>query len=153
MENNNLVRVKLYSDRKHFKVIEVREDEVDKVREANRMTWRELDKEIRRRKQLEKDGITVSSLESIDDDDAWIPDESPNAEEKIINEETRLENMQLLKEAISKIEPRQQEMLRLVFFDGKTQDEVADYFGIKKSSMSDAMQRIYASLKKNIKKS
>ncbi len=148
MESKNLVRVKLYSDRKHYSVIEVREDEVEKVHEANRMTWQELKKEERKRIKLEQEGIVVSSLESIDDDDAWIPDESPNAEEQIIKEETRLENMQRLKVAISQLEPRQQEMIRLVFFEGKTQDEVAELFGISKSAISHCFERIYASLKK-----
>lgn len=152
MENKKIVRVKLYSDRKHYTVIEVQEDEVEKVRVANRMTWQELKKEERKRMQLERNGIVVSSLESIDYDYAWIPDESPNAEEKFIEEETCLEKLQLLKEAISQLEPRQQEMIKLVYFDGLSQDAVAEHYGIKKSSMSDAMQRIYASLKKNMEK-
>jgi Sigma-70, region 4. len=148
MENNKLVRVKLYSDRKHYSVIEVREDEVEKVYEANRMTWQELKKEERKRIKLEKEGIVVSSLESLDDDASWIPDESLNAEEQIIKEETCLENMQRLKVAISQLELRQQEMIRLVFFEGKAQDEVASLYGVTKAAISNSMQRIYAMLKK-----
>lgn len=150
MENKNLVRVKLWSDRKHYQVIEIREDEVEKVREANRMTWRELDKEIRRRKKLEEENITICSFESLDEDGTWIPDESLNAEEKIIAEETKFERNVILADAIRKLEPRQQEMIKMVFFEGKSQNEVATRFGIKKAATSDAMHRIYASLKKII---
>ncbi len=150
MKDNNLIRVKLYSDRKHFKVIEVREDEVEKVREANRMTWRELDKEIRRRKKLEEENITICSFESLDEDGTWIPDENLNAEEKIIAEETRMERNQFLADAISQLEPRQKEMIKFVYFDGLSQDDLAAKYGVCKSAISHCFERIYASLKKII---
>lgn len=53
--------------------------------------------------------------------------------------------------AISKLTPRQQEFVKLKFFEGFTQEEIAKKYGITKQSVSDAMRRIYETLKKHIK--
>ena len=39
-----------------------------------------------------------------------------------------------------------------IFFEGKTQEEVRKEYGIEKSSMVEAMDRIYATLRKFLKK-
>ena len=78
---------------------------------------------------------------------------------EILDKEFDLERMYIEKEdgtncqekvdrAILRLTPRQQEMVRMIYFEGKSQEEVRRYYGIAKSSMSEAMQRIYASLKK-----
>lgn len=151
MEDRKKVKVKYYSDRRHYTVIEVYEDEVEKVREINRMTWQEDKAEERRRKKLEEEGITLCSLEKTDADGDDIPDGKMNAEEKIIAEETRAEERKAIREAISKLEPKQQKVIKLVFFEGRTQDEVAAMYGVKKSALSRYLSRIYAILKNNLK--
>lgn len=148
MDSTNLVKVKLWSDRKHYQVIEVREDEVEKVREANRMTWRELDKEIRRRKKLEEENITICSFESLDEDGTWIPDEQLNAEEKMIAEETAKERNQILADAIKQLKERQQIIVKLIYFDGLNQREVAAKLGISEFALSHAISVILSNLKK-----
>ena len=55
-------------------------------------------------------------------------------------------------EAIQQLTPRQKEMLHLVYFEDKTQDEVASYYGVSKSAISHAMERIYTAIKKYIEK-
>lgn len=57
-----------------------------------------------------------------------------------------------LQAAIAKLTPRQQEILRLVYMEGRTQKEIAVFFGIKKAAVCDAIRRIKASIKKNYKK-
>lgn len=58
-------------------------------------------------------------------------------------------------EAIQQLTPRQKEMLHLVYFEDKTQDEVASYYGVSKSAISHAMERIYTAIltAKHIRKS
>lgn len=82
---------------------------------------------------------------------------------EILDKEFDLERMYIEKEdgtsiqeqvhrAIAKLTPRQQEIVRLVFFEGKTREEVASLYGVDGSAIRHAMQRIYASLKKNLEK-
>lgn len=57
-----------------------------------------------------------------------------------------------LQEAIKQLTPRQQEILRHLYIEGRTQKEIAELYQIDKRSMSDAVKRIYVSLKRNYKK-
>lgn len=152
MESKKTVSVKYYSDRRHYTIIEVYEDEVESVREANRMTWQEDKAEERRRKKLEAEGITLCSLEKTDADGDDIPDGKMNAEELTIAEELKAESNEKLYDAIRKLTPRQQEMVQMVYFKEMSQDDVAKKYGITKTSVSDAMQRIYATLRKYLEK-
>lgn len=46
------VKVKLVVGYKQYRVIEVEESEVEKIREVNRMTWRELKQEMRKKESM-----------------------------------------------------------------------------------------------------
>ena len=46
------VKVKLVVGYKQYRVIEVEESEVEKIREVNRMTWRELKQEVRKKESM-----------------------------------------------------------------------------------------------------
>lgn len=94
----------------------------------------------------------VTSLDNLVDCEVEIEDKELDLEAKHIEEETRKEEKEKLYEAISKLTVRQQEFVRLIFFEGKTQEEVRKEYGLAKSSMCEAMERIYATLRKNIKK-
>lgn len=61
-------------------------------------------------------------------------------------------NDEHLLNAIKQLTPRQQEMLRLMYIEGKTQKEIAQIFCLDKRSTSDAIKRIYASIQRNYKK-
>ena len=54
-------------------------------------------------------------------------------------------------DAIGKLTKRQQDFIKLKFYDGFSQDEIAKMYGISKQSVSGAMHRIYVSLKKHLK--
>lgn len=152
MESKKTVKVKLFSDRRHYTVIEVYEDEVEKVREANRMTWQEDKEEERRRKRLEKDGITLCSLDKTDADGDDIPDGKMNAEEMMIENETERETYRELHNAIKTLKPRQQKIIYLVYFQNVNQKEVAEKLGITESALSHALSVIYDKLKKYFEK-
>ncbi len=59
------------------------------------------------------------------------------------------ENLQAV---IEQLTPRQQEILRLFYIEGRTQKEIAKKYGVSKSAISHAMERIYVSIQKNYKK-
>lgn len=57
-----------------------------------------------------------------------------------------------LQAAYRLLTPRQQEILRLMYIEGRTQREIAKIFGVSESAISHAVDRIYASIQKNYKK-
>ena len=147
------VKVKLVVGYKQYRVIEVEESEVEKIREVNRMTWRELKQEMRKKESMVKANIVVDSIEDIEEEFESIPD--PNAVnpiDEMIEAEEKQEKYAPLYQAIAQLTERQQEIVRMVYFEGMSQDEVAKHFGITKAAVSNAIQRIYTTLKKFLEK-
>ena len=77
-----------------------------------------------------------------------IEDESLSYAEKI---EIKFKNKELY-EAINKLTPRQQEIVRLIYWEGKTQKELTEIYGIKKQSICDAVGRIHTTLRRLLRK-
>ena len=125
------VKVKLVVGYKQYRVIEVEESEVEKIREVNRMTWRELKQEMRKKESMAKANIVVDSIEDIEEEFESIKAQRAEKQEKYAP----------LYQAIAQLTERQQEMVRMVYFEGMSQDEVAKHFGITKAAVSNAMQR------------
>lgn len=91
---------------------------------------------------LSLDGLMDAGFDAID----------PNTdiEREFAEREERQEIKVKVQAAIEKLAPRQQEMVQLVFFEEMSQEEVAKRFGITKSAVSHAMERIYAALRKKL---
>ena len=109
------VKVKLVVGYKQYRVIEVEESEVEKIREVNRMTWRELKQEMRKKESMVKANIVVDSIEDIEEEFESIPD--PNAVnpiDEMIEAEEKQEKYAPLYQAIAQLTERQQEMVRMV---------------------------------------
>lgn len=94
----------------------------------------------------------VTSLDRLVNCEVEIEDKDSDFEADYIEQETTKEEYAELHKAIRQLTPRQQEMVKLVYFEGKTQEEVANLLGIDGSSVRHAMQRIYATLRKNLEK-
>ena len=92
------------------------------------------------------------SIEKMAEAGVDVEDPAQDVETLYIEKETKRENKAELYKAISKLTKRQQEFVGLIFFEGKTQEEVRKKYGIAKSSMCEAMNRIYATLRKFLKK-
>lgn len=92
-------------------------------------------------------GSTLS-LDEFKEKGYEIENKELDLEANVIEEETARERTEKLHNAIGKLNPRQQEIVRLIYFEGKTQKEVADYLGIKQPTVQEAIKRIIASLKK-----
>ena len=88
------------------------------------------------------------SLDEFKEDGVEIVDRSVDLETLYIENEEWTSNQERLYKAISQLTPRQQEMIRMIYFESKTQEEVARIFEIDGSSVRHAMQRIYTRLKK-----
>ena len=61
-------------------------------------------------------------------------------------------NNEVIKEAISKLNPRQQEMVRLLYWEGKSQKDLCEIYGVKKQAISDAVKRTHDTLRKFLNK-
>lgn len=135
--------VKLQLDKRHFTRIEVEESQIPIVEEHNREVWRTAKREIRHE--------SLYSLEAMSETEARIG-VCPSAEEDYIEREAAAERKEKLYRAISRLNDRQREMVKMIYFENRPQDEVAKRFGITKSAVSHAMERIYASLRKFLEK-
>lgn len=61
-------------------------------------------------------------------------------------------NNKIIKNAIKKLTPRQQEMVRLLYWEGKSQKDLCEIYGVKKQTISDAVKRIHDTLRKYLNK-
>lgn len=93
----------------------------------------------------------VTSLDSLVDCEVEIEDKQSDIETNYIEKETKQEEYANLYAAIATLTPRQQKMVRMIYFEGKSQEEVREMFGVSKSAISHAMERIYDSLRKQLK--
>mgnify|MGYP004466843913 CR=1 FL=1 len=92
------------------------------------------------------------SLDKIAEDGVFIEDKSLELENNFIEKETNKEEYQKLYEAIKKLTKRQQEFVKLIYFKGKTREEVARLYEIDASSVRHALIRIKSALKSFLEK-
>lgn len=133
--------------RTRYEMVEVETEEQEElIKELNR----DFEREDKREKTARARCI---SLDYMFESEGFEPaDNTPSGEEAYIEKaDKELFNARLHK-AIDSLTPRQKEMVIMVYFQGKSQDEVAEHYGITKSAVSHAMERIYATLKKYLEK-
>lgn len=58
----------------------------------------------------------------------------------------------IIQDTLKKLTPRQQEMVRLLYWEGKSQKDLCEIYGVSKQAISNALDRIHNTLKKFIKK-
>ena len=92
------------------------------------------------------------SLNHLQEKGFEIIDDSIDIEEDYIKKEKALEDKKNLEEALSHLTERQRDLVRMVYFDGKSQKEIAQFFGVSKTAINNALKRIYDSLKKFLEK-
>ena len=98
----------------------------------------------RMEKRAQRERLRFCSLEKLVEEDGFdVPDDSPSVEEQVF---ARIE-IQKLHKALSMLAPEQQKIIKLVYFDGIEQQEVARLFGISKGAISQRLQTIYKKLK------
>ena len=87
------------------------------------------------------------SLDRMKDDGVEIENRSLDVEQNYIDAEEKRE----LYAAITKLTPRQKELVKLIYFDGMTQEEAAKKLGVAQATVSVTLERAIENLKKIIK--
>lgn len=94
----------------------------------------------------------VTSLDRLVNYEVEIEDKDLDFEADYIEQETTKEEYAELHKAIRQLTPRQQEIVKMIYFEGKTQKEVAKVLGITQGAVSLALAKSIAQLKFLIKK-
>lgn len=92
------------------------------------------------------------SLDRLSESGIEIEDQDANVEMRYIERKETEEKYAKLHFAIAKLTQRQQEIVRMIYFEGKSQVEVAQVFGIDSSAVRHAMMRIKETLRKILEK-
>ena len=87
------------------------------------------------------------SLDKMVENGVYIEDRAQDLENRYIEKETESEEYQKLYAAIARLTKRQREFVALIYFKGKTREEVARLYGIDASSVRHALTRIKKTLK------
>lgn len=133
--------------RREYRLVEVdTEEQEELIKELNR-DFERMDKQskVNRSRHISLDYLyEIGGYE--------LKDETLGAEERYIERSEKQAIKTLVWQAMEHLTPRQKEMVVMVYFEDKTQDEVAEHYGISKQAVSNAMQRIYATMKKFLEK-
>ncbi len=96
---------------------------------------------------------SVVSLDALKEQNAEAEDYTHDPATVMVEEVRSDYEKSRLYEAIKLLTPRQQEMVRMFYFENKSQKEIADVFGIDYRTVQEALERIKASLKRFFEKS
>lgn len=143
------MKKKVYYKLNRYQVTEV-EVETEKQEQAVKMLNRDMDRFAKSEDTYRE---RCDSLDEMCEEKGYeLASDTLSPEEQMIHDSEQNELKELIQKAIEKLKPRQREMVFMIFFEEKTQAEVAEYYGITESAVSQSMDRIYASLKKILKK-
>lgn len=133
--------------RTKYQIVEVETEEQEElIKELNR----DFEREDKREKTARARCLSLDYL--FESEGYEPPDNSVSAEENYIRQEEKEIFNARLHKAIDSLTPRQKEMVIMVYFEGKSQVEVAQRYGITESAVSQAMDRIHNTLRKILEK-
>lgn len=143
------MKKEVYYKLNRYQVTEV-EVETEKQEQAVKMLNRDTDRFAKSEDTYRE---RCDSLDEMCEEKGYeLASDTLSPEEQMIHDSEQNELKELIQKAIEKLKPRQREMVFMIFFEEKTQAEVAEYYGITESAVSQSMDRIYASLRKILKK-
>ncbi|MGN0744531.1 MAG: sigma-70 family RNA polymerase sigma factor [Christensenellales bacterium] len=87
------------------------------------------------------------SLDGLMDAGFDVADPNTDIESELAEREEKQEVKEKVQAAIAQLKPKHQEIVRMIYFEEKTQKEVGAILGIAKSTMSEMMARIKEELK------
>ena len=90
----------------------------------------------------------ILSLDKLLEKGVEIADNGGTPEEIYLEKERLARIQRQVHKAILQLRPRQQEMLRLIYFEEKKKYEVAEYYGITPQAVHSALNRILRKLRK-----
>lgn len=90
------------------------------------------------------------SLDGLMDAGFDVADPNTDIERELAEREEKQEIKVKVQAAIAQLTPRQQEIVRLYYYEEKTEREIAEYYGVTQQAINNAMQKILSRLKKII---
>lgn len=149
MKNKRTVRV--YSDYKHFELIEVNENQVENIKEINRITWRQIDAEKRHKEKMEKLGISKCSLEACKEIcDCIADDNAINPLEQIIIDEDIQCKKDLIAKAMSCLTEKQKLVIYKYYFEEKSFRKIGAELGIHFTTVKESLNSAIKKMKNNL---
>ena len=103
----------------------------------------------RKRDYRAKDKIKIASVEVLAEKGIEIEDTTQDALTVIIEDEERATEIAMLSKAISKLSERDQQVINLYYFEGKTQTEIAALLGVSQPAVLKMLKRILVELANN----
>ena len=87
------------------------------------------------------------SLDEFKEAGVEILDRNVDLETAYIENEEWTSNQERLHKAILQLTPRQQEMVQMIYYEGKTEQEIANKYGITQQAVHNALKKILSRLK------
>ena len=101
----------------------------------------------RKREERAQVDFSFTSFEGLSEKGFEIEDETPDVLTSLIENESHVEELVSLKVAIRKLSKRHRLVIQLYYYEGKTQQEIADILGITQQSVCELIGRILLRLK------
>ncbi len=101
----------------------------------------------RKRDYRAKDKVSVTSIEVLSEKGFELEDETQDFESALIENEDHAEELSKLHAAIEQLSERDRQIVKLYFFERKTQQEIADIFGITRQAVQKQLGKILVRLK------
>ena len=89
----------------------------------------------------------VTSLDKLVDCEVEIEDKRSDVEANYIEQETQKEEYEKLHAAIATLTPREQEVVRMIYFEEKTVEDVAAFYGVTHQAISKLKKKIFEKIK------
>lgn len=118
--------------------------------EVSEEVYRAYIRPVRRERKRQYRAIgrySVCSVERLILSGIELVDESADCESVLIEKEERQEELDLLKSALGKLEGRDREIIDMVYFEGKTQTEVARHFSVSNVAIFKRIKKILKKIK------
>lgn len=145
------VKVKAYYNARQYKDVEVDRNEADAITLRNHLIWHEDNKQKYQYNQLEKDEVTVYSLERWIEDGGDVEDcTAYSMEDDLIMQEEIAERKEIVDMSLEILTQRQREVICLRFFEKKKFDEIALELNLSKSTIQVHLERSLKKMKEFI---
>lgn len=129
--NNELKKVQFYMDKQTYEML--MDDSI-----SNEERQKYLIDEYH---EYERERYYERKIVKINEDEI---DYSPSPEEQCIKNQEEKEFFSFL----NLLNTRQKELIKLIYFENKTQEQVAKQFNVSKSAINQSLKRIYKKIKK-----
>lgn len=101
----------------------------------------------RMREYRAKDSISITSIEGLSEKGFEIEDETQDFVSALIENEEQSEELTKLHAAIEQLSERDRQVIRLYYFEGKTQQEIAEILGVSQPAVYKRLLKVLEQLK------